>query len=131
MYAYAGETTNNLDMFLLESPRFTITSPSLVEFSYYLAGIQGRLRGCVNGVTDCRFESLGKDIKSDARRWRRGSFQLDPGSYTVNSNFPAFFEIQIFPFQIDFVGDNLGKNYVIGLDNVELKSSTGISLPCS
>lgn len=84
MYAYAGETTNNLDMYVLESPRFTITSSGLVEFSYYLAGIQGRLRGCVNGVVDCRFESLGKDIKSDARRWRRGTFQLEPGSYTVS-----------------------------------------------
>lgn len=83
-FAYAGNTVTQQDTFVFESPKFTISSPSRLDFSYYLAGIEGRLRACLNSLSECRFESLGKDIKSDARRWRAGSLALEPGTYSVS-----------------------------------------------
>uniref|UniRef100_A0A914XKT7 MAM domain-containing protein n=1 Tax=Plectus sambesii TaxID=2011161 RepID=A0A914XKT7_9BILA len=115
MYVFAGNTNDRNDYFLMSTPSFTVKENSRLEFYLYLAGIEGRFRVCVDNLTSCPFESLGKNIKIDSRKWRDGFVELTPGAHTVH-----------------FVADNLKKNYVIGLDQIQLLNAAGTSAaPCT
>lgn len=83
MYAYAGSTDDRTDYFVLSSRQFETTGSNRLVFSYYLAGIEGRMRVCIDDLTECPFERLGKDIKVDSRRWQQGSVDIPAGKQTV------------------------------------------------
>lgn len=83
MYAYAGLTDEKSDLFVMSSRSFTINQRAKLDFYYYLAGVEGRFRVCVDNLTKCPFEALGKDIKVDSRQWRSVTLELNPGTQTV------------------------------------------------
>lgn len=84
MFAYAGLTDRRADVFLLSSPVLTTAAPARLAFNYYQAGVEGRLRLCLDDVErGCLFESLGVELTVEARNWRRVSIPIPPGTTVV------------------------------------------------
>lgn len=70
-------------VFTLESPTFVTSQEAQLSFNYYLAGIEGRLRACVDSLSNCQFTQLGKDIKADARQWKPAKISVPSGTRKV------------------------------------------------
>ena len=85
MYVFAGNTNDRNDYFVMSTAPFTTTQNTRIEFYLYLAGIEGRFRVCVDDLTTCPFESLGKNIKIDSRKWRNGFVDVPAGTHTVRA----------------------------------------------
>ncbi|KAI6228700.1 MAM domain-containing protein [Aphelenchoides fujianensis] len=84
---------------------FSLIEPSTLQFSYYLAGVRGRLRVCTDYplLKECPFEETGAEMSADWRQWRTAMIKLKAGKN-----------------QVHFVADELPKHYLIGLDDIRL-----------
>ncbi|KAK0397204.1 hypothetical protein QR680_002031 [Steinernema hermaphroditum] len=103
-FAYAGETNDPKDVFVLTTTdQVRVTEQARLELHIFLAGSYGRFRVCLNGFSDCPLSISGADLTVDARRWNSVSVDLSPGLYTIH-----------------LLVDQLRKNYVVGLDQVQL-----------
>uniref|UniRef100_A0A1I7YTF3 MAM domain-containing protein n=1 Tax=Steinernema glaseri TaxID=37863 RepID=A0A1I7YTF3_9BILA len=103
-FAYAGETQDPHDVFVLttsETVRFE--EEAKLELRIFLAGAYGRFRVCLNGFSECPISISGSDLTVNARQWSILSANLQPGSYKIH-----------------LIADQLRKNYVIGLDQIQL-----------
>ncbi|KAI1704363.1 MAM domain, meprin/A5/mu domain-containing protein [Ditylenchus destructor] len=133
-FLYAGNAANFNHIYVLKSQAnvsSSLKSDAVVQFSYYLAGVRGRILVCMlHGPTPkspdmeveiiktfvenkntsgmCPFELNGAKMQMDSRHWKRGSVTLPQGTS-----------------QLFFIADRLPKNYVIGLDEIRLMDRLG------
>ncbi|TMS36791.1 hypothetical protein L596_003873 [Steinernema carpocapsae] len=108
-FAYAGETSSPHDVFVLTSAdKVQFQEDARLEVHIFLAGAHGRFRVCLNGFSECPFSVSGENLTINARRWNRLYLDLNPGTYTIH-----------------LVADQLRKNYVIGLDQIQLLNRQG------
>ncbi|OZC10275.1 MAM domain protein [Onchocerca flexuosa] len=115
-FAYAGETDNPAAIFLMQmSKAINIPEESRISFYVHMAGKYGRLRVCLDSLQNCPFEKTGQMLTLKTRKWTNFYINISRGIHTIY-----------------FVADRLKKNYVIGLDNIQLliKHDT-ISAPCA
>ncbi|CAJ0955715.1 unnamed protein product, partial [Mesorhabditis belari] len=114
-YVWAGGVNDPSDIFVLSS-RTPLMMPaaSRLDFFVHIAGIAGRLRVCFDTLQQCPFEISHRQIGVQARQWKNYFVTVPEGSHTIH-----------------FVADGLRKNYVVGLDHIQLLSKYGMSAqPC-
>lgn len=111
-FLYAGGATATPgDTFILSSNHpITISEPARVDFFVYQAGIRGQFRVCIDDNEDCPVVLEGKDIDSNAQKWKNYYFDINPGQHVLH-----------------FVVEGLHNNYVIGVDNIQLLNRFGTS----
>uniref|UniRef100_A0A0R3S2U7 MAM domain-containing protein n=1 Tax=Elaeophora elaphi TaxID=1147741 RepID=A0A0R3S2U7_9BILA len=114
-FAYAGETNNPAAVFLMRTSKATnILEESRVSFHVHMAGKYGRLRVCLDSLHKCPFERTGQELSVQTRKWTNFHINISRGFHTIY-----------------FVVDKLKKNYVIGLDNIQLLiKHAEVSAPC-
>ncbi|KAL3982570.1 MAM domain family protein [Acanthocheilonema viteae] len=115
-FAYAGETNNPATIFLMRTSKaINILEESRISFYTHMAGKYGRLRVCLDSLHKCPFERTGQALSVQTRKWTNFHINVSCGFHTIY-----------------FVADKLKKNYVIGLDNIQLLIKHGdISTPCA
>ncbi|KAI6215764.1 MAM domain protein [Aphelenchoides besseyi] len=104
-FASTIQDANRSQRFVLMSSEFSLIEPSTLQFSYYMAGVRGRLRVCTDypQMNDCPFQEDGAEMSADWREWRTAMIKLRQGKNNIY-----------------FVADLLSKNYVIGLDDIRV-----------
>ncbi|CAJ0581831.1 unnamed protein product, partial [Mesorhabditis spiculigera] len=114
-YIWAGGVDEPKDMFVLSSRApLTLPAASRLDFFVHIAGVAGRLRVCFDSLQQCPFEVSHRQIGVHARQWNNFFVTVPEGSHTIH-----------------FVADGLRKNYVVGLDHIQLLSKYGQSAqPC-
>jgi hypothetical protein len=78
-FAYAGQGsagTHDAAIYVMSSTRVETLRPARLTFAFYQAGVEGRLRVCINDLSLCPFVTDGAHINTDARQWRRAVVQL-------------------------------------------------------
>ncbi|VDK83290.1 unnamed protein product [Litomosoides sigmodontis] len=103
-FAYAGETNNPAAIFLMRTSKaIKIAEQSRISFFVHMAGKYGRLRVCLDSLNKCPFERTGQALSVQTRKWTNFHMNISRGFHTIY-----------------FVADKLRKNYVIGLDHIQL-----------
>ncbi|KHN86173.1 hypothetical protein Tcan_05587 [Toxocara canis] len=111
LFVYAGEVNDPEIIFVLSTLRnVAVDEHSVLQFFVYMAGRHGRLRVCIDHIQKCPFEKLGKDVRADSRNWLNYEVSIQKGSHMVF-----------------FVADRLRRNYVIGLDQIQLLNKFDLS----
>ncbi|CAG9530572.1 unnamed protein product [Cercopithifilaria johnstoni] len=115
-FAYAGETNNPVAIFIMRIPKaINILEESRISFYVHMAGKYGRLRVCLDSLRKCPFERTGQALSVQTRKWTNFHINISLGFHTIY-----------------FVADKLKKNYVIGLDNIQLLIKHGeVFAPCA
>ncbi|EJW84139.1 hypothetical protein WUBG_04948 [Wuchereria bancrofti] len=115
-FVYAGETNNPAAIFLMRTSKaINIPEESQISFYVHMAGKYGRLRVCLDSLQKCPFERSGQTLSVKTRKWTNFHINISPGFHTIY-----------------FVADKLKKNYVIGLDKIQLLIKHGeVSAPCA
>ncbi|VIO87176.1 Uncharacterized protein BM_BM5643 [Brugia malayi] len=115
-FIYAGETNNPAAIFLMRTSKaINIPEESQVSFYVHMAGKYGRLRVCLDSLQKCSFERNGQALSVKTRKWINFHINISRGFHTIY-----------------FVADKLKKNYVIGLDKIQLLIKHGeVSAPCA
>ncbi|KAK6110903.1 MAM domain family protein [Brugia pahangi] len=115
-FIYAGETNNPAAIFLMRTSKaINIPEESQVSFYVHMAGKYGRIRVCLDSLQKCSFERNGQALSVKTRKWINFHVNISRGFHTIY-----------------FVADKLKKNYVIGLDKIQLLIKHGeVSAPCA
>ncbi|VDN03636.1 unnamed protein product [Thelazia callipaeda] len=115
-FVYAGETNNPGIIFLMRtSQKVFITEESRLNFYVHMAGKYGRLRVCIDSFEKCLMERTGKELSVKTSKWISVYVNISRGLHMIY-----------------FLADNLKKNYVIGLDHIQLMNSyENISVACT
>uniref|UniRef100_A0A914RD73 Uncharacterized protein n=1 Tax=Parascaris equorum TaxID=6256 RepID=A0A914RD73_PAREQ len=101
-----------------------------------MAGTHGRMRVCIDHIRNCPFEKSGIHVRADSRKWINYQVGIQKGPHmcrdTLHNMWPMSsvkrrIEDDLLRLQIYFVADRLKKNYVIGLDQVQLLNKSGTS----
>ncbi|GMT05873.1 hypothetical protein PENTCL1PPCAC_28047, partial [Pristionchus entomophagus] len=110
-FAFAANAQHGSDQFVLSTTNpVAIPAAARLDFFVYLAGVHGRLRVCLDNLSNCPFELKGRDIDMNSRQWKNYHVVLPEGNHAIH-----------------IVADRLKKNYAIGVDNIQLLNRYGMA----